>query len=326
MQNTNNETIISVIIPCYNCEKTIHNTLTSVVSNTSETIEVNVIDDGSQDNTKTIIQSFNDHRIHYYYQDNSGYCSAVNYGVSVSKGKYVLFLGSDDVLINNILNELLEEVNKNKPDIICFSAFINDIDTGINYIDQDTYFESYCIYRGSAHELEKKNQKLVRALFRRDTCKLFKRTSVLDIPHYGKYGICSDEMFSMIASYSVKSYSFIPVLGYSISIHSDSVSHNLNKRKLIDTLNCFIVFEKYLKGLNQTLLTTETKNYWRKYEKYLKLYSLKTFSPKYYYYRKHYLSFLVFVSNKSPSLKYKIITLFPKLYRLYCKFLKIVYK
>ena len=57
---------ISVIIPCYNSEKFIKETMDSVLSQTYRDFEVIVIDDGSKDKTREIIQSFDDERIKYY--------------------------------------------------------------------------------------------------------------------------------------------------------------------------------------------------------------------------------------------------------------------
>lgn len=89
---------VSVIIPAYNCEKFISITIDSVLSQTYADFELIVVDDGSTDNTGSIINSINDRRVRYYYQPNSGLpAKARNAGVKFSKGEYIALLDADDI-------------------------------------------------------------------------------------------------------------------------------------------------------------------------------------------------------------------------------------
>jgi len=91
--------MVSIIIPCYNSEKTIQRTLHSVVQQIYKNYEVVIVDDGSTDGTKKVIYSFlknRDIKYEYIYQKNSGPSSARNNGVSHARGEYVAFLDSDD--------------------------------------------------------------------------------------------------------------------------------------------------------------------------------------------------------------------------------------
>ena len=89
---------VSVIIPCYNSQDTIKTTLQSAVNQTYKSIEIIVVDDGSKDNSKNIIESIKDNRINYYYQQNKGVSSARNKGIRLATGDYITFLDSDDVI------------------------------------------------------------------------------------------------------------------------------------------------------------------------------------------------------------------------------------
>lgn len=89
---------VSVIIPCYNSEDTIKNTLQSVINQTYKSIEIIVVDDGSKDNSKNIIKEIKDNRINYHYQPNNGVSSARNKGINLTTGDYITFLDSDDVI------------------------------------------------------------------------------------------------------------------------------------------------------------------------------------------------------------------------------------
>ena len=99
-------TLITVIIPCYNAEQYIGATITSVMNQTYKDIEIIVIDDGSTDTSKEKINSFNDKRIKYHYQINKGLSAARNKGMSIALGGYFSFIDSDDICntISNIIS------------------------------------------------------------------------------------------------------------------------------------------------------------------------------------------------------------------------------
>lgn len=101
------EKVLSIIIPCYNCEETIEKTLNSIIS--IENIEIILVDDGSKDSTKKTIQKYLEHpNIKYLYQENAGPGCARNNGISNSTGKYIMFLDSDDYVETENLKELID--------------------------------------------------------------------------------------------------------------------------------------------------------------------------------------------------------------------------
>lgn len=103
----------SVIIPIYNSEATITNTLNSVINQTYKDFEIILVDDGSFDNTKKNIEAFfkNKNIIYkYIYQANNGVSAARNRGIKEAQGEYIAFLDSDDMwhpqkleIVSNIL-------------------------------------------------------------------------------------------------------------------------------------------------------------------------------------------------------------------------------
>lgn len=101
---TNNKKIVSVIIPTYNREKFIFDTINSVYKQTYRPIELLIIDDGSTDDTPNIIKDFKEEKssedfiIKYISQKNSGAQVARNNGIKNSIGEYIQFLDSDDIL------------------------------------------------------------------------------------------------------------------------------------------------------------------------------------------------------------------------------------
>lgn len=92
--------LISIIIPCYNYGWLISETLESVLKQSYSEWECIIIDDGSSDNTKQVVQAFvaKDERFKYVYQTNGGMSSARNNGLKIAKGSYIQFLDSDDLL------------------------------------------------------------------------------------------------------------------------------------------------------------------------------------------------------------------------------------
>jgi glycosyltransferase involved in cell wall biosynthesis len=106
MEQFTEPTFFSVIIPTYNRAEQIVVALQSVLAQTFHAFEVVVVDDGSQDNTKDIVTGLQDSRIQYVYQSNSGVAHARNAGAWVAKGKYLVFLDSDDVLTPGYLEKL----------------------------------------------------------------------------------------------------------------------------------------------------------------------------------------------------------------------------
>ena len=85
--------IVSVIIPVYNGEKYLNETLESVLNQSYNNLEVIVVDDGSTDKTASIIKKYK--TIKYIYQENEGTASAFNNGIDNATGQYLAFLGAD---------------------------------------------------------------------------------------------------------------------------------------------------------------------------------------------------------------------------------------
>ncbi|MGL5196776.1 MAG: glycosyltransferase family 2 protein [Chroococcales cyanobacterium] len=88
---------ISIIIPAYNAESTLVETIESVLQQTFTDFEILVINDGSQDCTQTLAEAIPDPRVQVLTYPNGGVCAARNRGISRAKGKYIAFLDADDL-------------------------------------------------------------------------------------------------------------------------------------------------------------------------------------------------------------------------------------
>ncbi|HOZ54404.1 MAG TPA: glycosyltransferase family 2 protein, partial [Bacilli bacterium] len=99
---------VSVIIPVYNTEKYISFAIESVLNQTLDNIEIIIINDGSTDNSKSIIEKYENDNITIINKKNEGSGVARNIGVSKARGKYIFFLDSDDYLEKNALKKMYD--------------------------------------------------------------------------------------------------------------------------------------------------------------------------------------------------------------------------
>ena len=129
-----NDSTISIVIPVYNVEKYVKETLISVKNQDSEPDEVIIINDGSTDNSYEIIKEFKKlSKWKILQTKNQGLGLTRNYGKSLAKSEYIYFLDSDDMLENNFVYEIKKTINLyNKPDIILFSGKIFSNNESIN--------------------------------------------------------------------------------------------------------------------------------------------------------------------------------------------------
>lgn len=114
--------VLSIIIPCYNCEDTISIALDSISN--LKNVEIILINDGSTDNTKNIIDKYlsKNTNIKYLFQENKGPGSARNKGINCATGNYIMFLDSDDYIVSENLEEIINlYLLKEKHDIVYYN-------------------------------------------------------------------------------------------------------------------------------------------------------------------------------------------------------------
>lgn len=139
---------VSIIIPAYNQDKYLEETLKSVIAQSFKDFECIIIDDGSIDDTAGISKKFSEHKsIKYHYQNNKGLAGARNTGIILAKGKYVHFLDSDDLIEVDFLDRMIEKISGDQSiDIlICGWMYIDKdskkISGKIGPVRSDDYFE-----------------------------------------------------------------------------------------------------------------------------------------------------------------------------------------
>ncbi len=125
---------LSVIIPAYNCEKTIAQTIDSILEQQCKDIEIVIIDDGSTDSTANICKEYcsNHSFIRYYYKENTGVSRTRNLGIEKAKGTYIAFIDSDDIWDKEYYdNQLNEKLKSEEYDVLAFSSCFSDMDLNI---------------------------------------------------------------------------------------------------------------------------------------------------------------------------------------------------
>ena len=121
---------ISVIVPVYKVEQYLEECINSLSKQTFSDIEIILVDDGSPDNCGNICEEYGkkDERIKVIHQKNMGLSCARNAGLDVSKGNYICFVDSDDLIRNDMLDILLKELINANADFIKsdFQSFKDD--------------------------------------------------------------------------------------------------------------------------------------------------------------------------------------------------------
>jgi glycosyltransferase involved in cell wall biosynthesis len=109
------DTIVSIIIPCYNSGKYLEETINSVLNQTFSSFEIIVVNDGSNDLfTINLLKSAKWKKTSIHNISNNGVSNARNYGISLAKGKYILLLDSDDLILPTFLEKTVKILNSNE--------------------------------------------------------------------------------------------------------------------------------------------------------------------------------------------------------------------
>ena len=136
----------TVIIPVYNKEKFIENTIKSVLQQSFSDFELILVNDGSTDNSILKIENFSDSRITFYTKENGGASSARNFGLEKAKAKFITFLDADDYWYPDFLQEMASSIEE-FPNHKIFSAAI-EVES-----DKVVFPSQYSIKKSSEREI-----------------------------------------------------------------------------------------------------------------------------------------------------------------------------
>ena len=115
--------LFSVIIPTHNRAGIIGRAIESVLEQTYQNWELIIVDDGSTDNTREIVESYNDGRIRYFWKKNEERSIARNFGIDKAEGTYISFLDDDDYYLPEFLLTFHKSIIKNNIPVAAFTCF-----------------------------------------------------------------------------------------------------------------------------------------------------------------------------------------------------------
>jgi glycosyltransferase involved in cell wall biosynthesis len=135
--------LVSIIIPVYNAEEYVPETLDSILSQTHKELEILLINDGSTDNSLEVLKNYaqEDERIKIFTIENSGPATSRNYGLDRFTGDFVMFVDSDDIITSDLIETLLMNVENTDEISMCkFSKEFSKIGTGTKDTKKTTVF------------------------------------------------------------------------------------------------------------------------------------------------------------------------------------------
>lgn len=111
---------VSIILPVYNRANTINDTIESVMQQSYKNFELIIVDDGSKDNSQQICRKYElkDNRIKLIKKENGGPSQARNVGLKIAKGKYLMFIDSDDKYKADMIEKMVTEIERRNSDIV----------------------------------------------------------------------------------------------------------------------------------------------------------------------------------------------------------------
>ena len=240
---------VSIIIPCYNCEKYIIKTLESAVSQDYTNIEIIVINDGSTDNCSSIVKTIKDDRIHLIEQENQGVSFSRNKGLALAKGEFIVFLDADDLLHPSFLEKRVFSLSKSTA-IACASSVVLVDKSGEKIKENKNYFAA----NKSSQILEFKNEIITcpsSYLFKTESLKKHK------IKFNKNLQSSADKFFLL----EVLKHGEIELINESpmyYRILNDSMSHKITKTLLKDQISFYNEIKSFFKNSSNSV----TKSYY----------------------------------------------------------------
>ena len=121
------DNLVSIIVPFFNAEKYINECIDSLINQTYSNIEIILIDNASNDNSKFIAKEYSelDSRIILIQENDRGVSKARNKGIKLSKGKYIVFVDADDYLEQDAIEKEVRIIKEGKNEIVFFEFFKN---------------------------------------------------------------------------------------------------------------------------------------------------------------------------------------------------------
>lgn len=247
---------ISVIIPIYNVERFLRQSVDSVLNQTYKNLEIILVDDGTKDSSDKICDEYSkiDNRIKVIHKENGGLSTARNAGLDIATGKYVMFLDADDFFEPNSCEVLYNEIEKRQADFVV-GNYIHVTHDGIKW--ENPLFDPnlYDNFKLSITDYQKSffvmNSVVWNKIFRRD---FIEKHNLRFIPK----ALAEDAIFSTYCYVHTDNSYFINDIVYNYRQNEENVSISTNcTRNYFERLN-----ESY-KLIYQNFETTNNTGFYR---------------------------------------------------------------
>lgn len=223
------EDLISVIVPIYNRDKYLHETILSVINQTYKNLEIILIDDGSSDNVLRIMKHYEklDKRIKVITQKNVGTCLTMKNALAFSSGKYIARCDSDDINELDRYEKQLKFLKENNFDMV--GCYIKCFGTGSE--GQKRYLEQ-CVNKPMRTYEEQKNRILLGQPITGST--MFCKSDVLKelVPFEKDCSIIEDFYLSVMIHKAGKRISILEEEKLNYRVHNENLSLSGDKRLL----------------------------------------------------------------------------------------------
>lgn len=236
---------ISIIIPVYNSEKYIEKCLDSVFDQTYQNFEVIIINDGSKDNSDSIIREYKkkyNNKITYINQENIGVAKTRNKAIKMATGDYIAFIDNDDFIDKDYLQVLVENSNNGFYDIV------------------------FCGYRrpNENGKIVKKllvnNQEWTKLLITAPWAKIYKTEYLKDNNlEFLNNNIGEDVYFNLQAILLTKKIRHVDYIGYNWFFNTESVSNS--KQKDFEKINVMYLLDSSINKLNEKNIFKDNYDY-----------------------------------------------------------------
>ena len=215
-----NQPLVSIIMPIYNCERFLKESIESVISQSYKNWELLIVDDGSTDKSISIIESYaeKDSRIRVYNNDSGEHGPGIarNYGIERISGKYTYFIDADDWIERDLLHDTVTLAEEKKADIVPFGFVIEDNGKQIRKPLKPCGNFEYADFKNIANEITRGTW---------SECHELIRSNLLKNVRHNKYKTCEDICFQMDLLCNVKKVCGIDKEYYHYRVVNDSISH-----------------------------------------------------------------------------------------------------
>ena len=239
---------ISIIVPSYNAEKYIDKCIKALINQTKKELEFIIINDGSTDSTEDIIKSYNDKRIKYFKNKNQGISKTRNFGIDKAKGKYIMFVDSDDYVEENACEILFNNIVNTNSDVV-----VSDF-----YIVKGDEKEKFDISNFDVSSL-KNNPKILNIVNTAPWNKIYKRDLIINnnirFPENLKY---EDAPFVLECLDKANKISKLNLYTYDYIIHNNSET-TVRDERVFDLFKILDIIRNYFS--NKSYIKEELDNY-----------------------------------------------------------------